>query len=70
MLKAGLMLGFGAGVLTAVVASSKMKSTIMEQGKKAIKDKIIKVLGFLNLYARNNPRTPSRPYHRAPGPGI
>ena len=30
----------------------------------------IPVVGFLNLYARNNPRTPSRPYHRAPGPGI
>lgn len=44
MLKAGLMLGFSAGILTAVVATSKMKSTIMEQGKKAIKDKIIKVL--------------------------
>lgn len=30
----------------------------------------ISIPGFLNLYARNNPRTPSRPYHRAPGPGI
>ncbi|MDE5755724.1 MAG: hypothetical protein K2L70_01470 [Clostridia bacterium] len=44
MLKAGLMLGFGAGVLTAVVATSKMKNTIMDQGKKMLKDKIIKVL--------------------------
>ncbi|MCI8421627.1 MAG: hypothetical protein K2I46_03790 [Clostridia bacterium] len=44
MLKAGLMLGFGAGVVTAVVATSKMKNTIMEQGKKMLKDKIIKVL--------------------------
>ena len=43
MLKTGLML-FGAGVLTAVVATTKMKNSIMEQGKQVIKDKILKIL--------------------------
>ena len=27
-------------------------------------------MGFLNLYARSNPRTLSRPYRQAPEPGI
>lgn len=28
------------------------------------------ITGFLNLYARSNPRTLSRPYRQAPEPGI
>ncbi len=44
MMKFGLMLGFGAGVMTAIVAGAKLKSSMVEKGKKAIKDKIIKVL--------------------------
>ncbi len=45
MFKLGMMLGFGAGIMTAVAASAKKKTNeMMEQGKKALQDKIIKVL--------------------------
>ena len=45
MFKLGFMLGLGSGVMMSVVMSAKKKTNeTMEQGKKALKDKIIKVL--------------------------
>ncbi|MBD5100396.1 MAG: hypothetical protein HDT29_03860 [Clostridiales bacterium] len=45
MFKLGFMLGIGAGAMVAAVMSAKKKTTdMMEQGKKALKEKIIKVL--------------------------
>lgn len=43
MFKLGFMLGLGAGVMMAVAANAKKKSNMIEQGKQAIKEKIIKV---------------------------
>ena len=45
MFKLGFMLGLGSGVMMSVVMSAKKKTNeMMEQGKKALKDKIIEVL--------------------------
>ena len=45
MFKLGFMLGLGSGALMAAAVSAKKKTNqMMEQGKKALKEKIIKVL--------------------------
>ena len=39
-----LMVGFGAGVMTAVLAGVRMKHSVLDRGRKMLKDKIIKIL--------------------------
>lgn len=43
-MKLGLMIGFGAGIMTAVIASNKMKDNVIDKGKKMLKEKIIEIL--------------------------
>ncbi len=44
MKKLALMVGFGAGVMTAVLAGVRMKHSVLDRGRKMLKDKIIKIL--------------------------
>ncbi|MDE7328151.1 MAG: hypothetical protein K2N57_00150 [Clostridia bacterium] len=43
MFKLGFMLGLGAGVMLSMAANAKKKSNMIDQGKQAIKEKLIKV---------------------------
>lgn len=38
------MVGFSAGVMTAVLAGVRMKHSVLDKGRKMLKEKIIKIL--------------------------
>lgn len=42
-MKFGMVLGFGLGALAVYIANSKVKTTMKEQGKQMVKEKIMQI---------------------------